>query len=121
MNYKDLITELLVEFKSQGYDRRTLERELGYSENYLDQILSKGGNEKAYRTLIAYRDRMLLKEDTAPYGKSNLINSQQETIERMTKMLEQEMKRSQDLFEKLSDSQQKLMDLMHQKQHRRSA
>ena len=46
MNFKKEIENLLNALKNLGYDRRKIEQELGYGENYIDQALSRGGNKK---------------------------------------------------------------------------
>jgi vacuolar-type H+-ATPase subunit I/STV1 len=53
MAYKKEIETLLVELKliNPKYDRRWVERELQYSEKYIDQQLSKGGNLKLLQAL----------------------------------------------------------------------
>src|ERR1700744_400647 len=53
---KQAILDLLQELKDLGKDRRTIETELKYSPNYIDQALSKGGNKRFYEALLRYRD-----------------------------------------------------------------
>ena len=56
---KQAILELLQELKSFGKDRRTIETDLSYSSNYIDQVLSKGGNERFYAALQRYREMLI--------------------------------------------------------------
>lgn len=46
MDRKKEIETLLNSLKQNGYSRSKIETELNYSENYIDQQLSKGGNNK---------------------------------------------------------------------------
>lgn len=55
MTLKEQIKAQLNQLKLMGKDRRAIERDLHYSENYLDQVLSKGGNEKVYQALVDYQ------------------------------------------------------------------
>ena len=51
MNFKKDILTVLDSLKKKGIDRSAVEAELGYSANYIDQILSKGGNKVVLRRL----------------------------------------------------------------------
>lgn len=51
MNYKEEIQKILLSLKKKGFDRRAIEREMGYKENSIDQILSKGGNKTFLRNI----------------------------------------------------------------------
>ena len=53
-NFRKEIEELILQLNSIGIDRRAIEADLDYSEFYLDQILSKGGNEKILKRLQKY-------------------------------------------------------------------
>ena len=54
-NFREEIEGLILQLNSIGIDRRAIEADLDYSEFYLDQILSKGGNEKILKRLQKYR------------------------------------------------------------------
>src|ERR1700744_4827073 len=56
---KKAILELLQELRSMGKDRRTIETELNYSPNYIDQVLSKGGNERFFIALQRYHEMLI--------------------------------------------------------------
>lgn len=56
MDTKAEIKSLLDDLRKMGKDRRTIERELKYSEFYIDQALSKGGNEKLRQALEDYKN-----------------------------------------------------------------
>jgi hypothetical protein len=58
MGVKEEIELLLRDLKRFGKDRRTIEQDLNYSPNYIDQLLSKGGNERFYSALKRYRDML---------------------------------------------------------------
>jgi hypothetical protein len=76
MSIKADTERLLKELKRYGKDRRTIEQELKYSTNYIDQLLSKGGNARFYTALKRYHDMLtqqaqeerVVREDPAPYG-----------------------------------------------------
>jgi hypothetical protein len=55
---KQAILDLLRELRGLGKDRRTVEKDLHYSPNYIDQALSKGGNERFYLALKRYREAL---------------------------------------------------------------
>lgn len=55
---KQAILDLLQELKVLGKDRRTIEKDLNYSPNYIDQALSKGGNERFHSALKRYREAL---------------------------------------------------------------
>lgn len=46
MDFQKEIKILLSQLKKVGFDRRQIEEKLHYSDKYLDQAISKGGNEK---------------------------------------------------------------------------
>ncbi len=54
MDFKKEIEKLLSDLKKMNIDRRKIEKDLSYKEFYIDQVLSKGGNEKFLNTLQRY-------------------------------------------------------------------
>ncbi|TDW96416.1 hypothetical protein [Dinghuibacter silviterrae] len=76
MSIKTDIERVLKDLRRYGKDRRTIEQELRYSPNYIDQMLSKGGNARFYTALKRYHDMLtqqaqeetVVREDPAPYG-----------------------------------------------------
>lgn len=54
MDFKPQIESLLKTLKSKGVDRGQIEEDLGYSENYIDQMLAKGGNKRFLTALQKY-------------------------------------------------------------------
>lgn len=56
---KQKIETLLFELKQMGISRMFIEKELDYSENYITQLLTKGGNEKFYKRLLKYKNDLL--------------------------------------------------------------
>lgn len=63
MEYKKSILDILNYLKQIGLDRRTIEKELGYKEYYLDQAISKGGNKMLLNKLKEYSARKRVMED----------------------------------------------------------
>lgn len=61
MDTKKEIEGLLNSLKKRGFDRGRIEKDLNYSENYIDQTLSKGGNKRFLNSLRDYANRMLQK------------------------------------------------------------
>lgn len=51
MDYKKSIESVLESLRNAGWERKDLEEELDYSENYITQQLSKGGNARLLKTL----------------------------------------------------------------------
>jgi hypothetical protein len=51
MELKKEIESLLIALKSKGYDRRKIEQALDYSEHYIDQQVSRGGNTRLLNAL----------------------------------------------------------------------
>lgn len=62
MSIKTDIERLLKELKRYGKDRRTIEQELKYSVNYIDQLVSKGGNMRFYMALKRYHEMLMQQE-----------------------------------------------------------
>jgi hypothetical protein len=59
MEAKKELTLQLSEIKYKyGKDRRAIEKELNYSPNYIDQIISKGGSGKFLEKLKEYANRL---------------------------------------------------------------
>lgn len=75
MDYKEPIENLLISLKKYDYDRRRIEQELGYGENYIDQAISRGGNRKLFHSLELLQKTILQKTSdknikfTAPIDK----------------------------------------------------
>lgn len=80
MKYKKDIEKLLFDLKTNGIERDKIEKDLNYSDNYIDQTLSKGGNKRFFENLKSYAERMLqnptypdtgqvLNEDPQPFVK----------------------------------------------------
>lgn len=58
MELKEEIKNILNRLKSIGISRRDLEKEFGYSRNYIDQALSRGGTDVLFTTLNLYLKKM---------------------------------------------------------------
>jgi len=54
MEIKKATINLLKALKEIGYDRRGIEKDLGYADKSIDQIVSKGGNSKFLKNLEDY-------------------------------------------------------------------
>ena len=48
MDYKRELQVLLDTLSAKGVTRDIIEKDLRYSENYIDKVLSKGGNSRVY-------------------------------------------------------------------------
>lgn len=59
MKYKKEIEKLLFDLKINNIERDKIEQELNYSENYIDQVLAKGGNKRFYTALKKYSEMIL--------------------------------------------------------------
>lgn len=71
-DYKKLIISLLDDIKKMGKSRRDIERDLKYSDKYIDKAIYNGGSKKLANTLSMYKDRLedqqnILKEAPAQY------------------------------------------------------
>ncbi len=59
MDFKKQLLEIIENLKNIGFSRRDIEAEVGYKNKYLDQILSKGGNDKVIKRLNDfYKEKM---------------------------------------------------------------
>lgn len=70
MNIKEEIESILESLKRLGIKRGDIEKALNYSENYIDQTLSKGGNEKFLGALKRYAEEFL------PSGSKSMANEE---------------------------------------------
>jgi|GEM_PF-1338693 len=61
MDFKKDIETLLNTLQVQGWGRAEIEQELNYSENYIDQVLSKGGNKRFLGALTKFAEKVLQK------------------------------------------------------------
>lgn len=61
MDYKKEILKLLEILKSEGIDRDKIEEGIGAAPNYLDQVLSRGGNKTAYNKIKIFTENILQK------------------------------------------------------------
>lgn len=55
MDYRDESLKILADLKKKNHSRRRIEEYFGYAKKYIDQILSKGGNETFYNNLLLYK------------------------------------------------------------------
>jgi hypothetical protein len=62
MEFKKSIERLLLDLKHAGFDRRQIEADMGYQENYIDQVVSKGGNKRFLAALEKYCKNILEKD-----------------------------------------------------------
>jgi hypothetical protein len=56
MNYKVELQKLLDTLSAKGVTRDRIEKDLRYSENYIDKVLSKGGNSRVFTKVKTYLD-----------------------------------------------------------------
>lgn len=122
MEIKKEIEEVLDSLKAAGFDRGRIEEDMGYSENYIDQTLSKGGNKKFLRAMIYYRMAML--QNPIP-PKNNIddkerliqqIEARRKDAEVMAKKMEQHYEDSKaekaELFVALKETRQTINELL---------
>lgn len=93
MDYKKQIEEVLDSLKAAGFDRGKIEEDMDYSVNYIDQVLSKGGNKKFLKAMIIYRMAMLQN----PISKSNNADDK----ERLIQQIESRRKDAERMAEKM--------------------
>lgn len=82
MDNKQKAELLLEKLKNAGIDRRTIEKALRYSENYIDQILSRGPYEKFLGKLELYAQN-ILPQDQQP-SEFNTYSSEHELRKKWT-------------------------------------
>jgi hypothetical protein len=75
-NLKSEIETVLEELGTKGYTRTDIEKELDYSDNYIDQQLSKGGNQRFLNSLKSLNSRVLQK---AIFGKATSVTKPETT------------------------------------------
>lgn len=61
MEIKEEIEIILESLKKAGYERGAIEKELEYSVNYIDQVLSKGGNKRFLKAIKKFKNQILQK------------------------------------------------------------
>jgi hypothetical protein len=76
MDYRKEIEKLLQHLKNEGWSRAAIEQDRGYAANYIDQMLSKGGNAKFLKSLQDLLNRILLQKAMPAHG--NVMNEPQE-------------------------------------------
>ena len=75
MEFKSEIEKVLIQLKDKGYTRAEIEHELKYAENYINQVLAKGGNKRFLNAINSLNERLLQK---ATSQKENHINKRNE-------------------------------------------
>jgi chromosome segregation ATPase len=81
MNYKELIKTQLFLLKSMGKSRREIEKDLGYAVNYIDQALSRGGNENLYHALVIHKEKLEAKANVLNDDGAGEYNSEKDLID----------------------------------------
>ena len=72
MTTKEHIENLLDALKERGVDREKIEKDLGYSPNYVRQILAKGGTDIFLRKLQKYSLQIVTeKKQAGAWAKMN--------------------------------------------------
>ncbi len=56
MDYKKDIESVLNYLNNMGYTRDRIEEELGYSPNYIGQLLAKGGNKRFFAIITKFME-----------------------------------------------------------------
>lgn len=88
MKFKKDIEKLLFDLKNQNVDRAKIEKDMHYSENYIDQLLSKGGNKKFYLNLKSYAERILQKTTNGKIAETITLEDGR-TIAQFLKVIQQ--------------------------------
>lgn len=117
MDYRQKAELLLEKLKNAGIDRRAIEKALDYSENYIDQTLSRGPNEKFLGKLELYAQSILPQDQqpsefntdsfihelrkkwTSEIDVSGLINALLNEKDRAVKKAEEYAKKMESLYE----------------------
>jgi predicted RNase H-like nuclease (RuvC/YqgF family) len=126
MDVKQEIELILEELKKAGFDRSTIEEELGYSKNYINQSLSRGGNPRILSALKLYaknkfynkqhQEASVVNADSVEYKviekweieKDTLINDLFEEKDRAIKRAEEKALKAEEQVKKLEEEIQKL-------------
>lgn len=117
MDINQKIELILEKLKKAGKDRSTIEKDLNYSENYIDQILSRGGNKKFLGVLERYAQNILpqdqqpstVNDDSVEYkvsrkrwtGKDALLNALLEEKDRAIKKAEERALKAEEFAKKM--------------------
>ena len=96
MNIRATTEKILAELRDMGVDRRKIEKDLAYSEKYIDQIVSRGSNKKFIAKLESYKKAILENKDpkelrrkvTHENGQPIVVNDPNSYI--ITKLLQNE-------------------------------
>lgn len=75
MDYKKEILKLLEILSNNGLTKPDIEKRLGYSPNYIGQIVSKGGNERVYKSLQKLLHNAKPDNSPIPTEITQLVNS----------------------------------------------
>jgi hypothetical protein len=133
MDIKQKIELLLERLKNAGIDRRTIEKALDYSENYIDQILSRGPYEKFLGKLELYAQSILPQDQqpseftepfehelrkkwTSEIDVSRLINVLLEEKDRAIKKAEEYAKKKESLYEDVKADKAHLLSQLNKLQ-----
>jgi phage repressor protein C with HTH and peptisase S24 domain len=74
MEFKKQIESVLYALKKKGYSRSEIEAKLDYAENYIDQVLAKGGNKRFLSAITNLNERLLPKAITQKQRHQNTRN-----------------------------------------------
>jgi TPR repeat protein len=110
MNYKELIKTQLFLLKSMGKNRREIEKDLGYAEKYIDQALSRGGNENLYHALVIYKDNITDQQNVVEELPAQYI-PQKELVELQKEIIQELRKEKIDLQSKILSMEMQILSL----------
>jgi hypothetical protein len=104
VNLKAEMLKVLGELTRKGWTRTTIERKLNYSDNYIDQQLSKGGNKRVLHALNELNAEPLQKAiETAKVTEQepSIDHESRRTLERTLENLSEDKIRSTAIIERL--------------------
>jgi hypothetical protein len=111
MDYKNLIKTQLDDLKRMGFNRRKIEKELGYSAKYIDQSLSRGGNDTLLNALSSLKSRLEVEGSNQVNEDGVSYISKDEHIRILTGFVETQKSSILILTEKNKELQAKLREM----------
>jgi hypothetical protein len=110
MNYKEEIKKILAELKNLGFTRRMIEKELGCNTNYIDQVLSRGGNKTFYAAIQRFQLLQQSKRNLTDASQDDIILALRAAVHVLTlKIVELETKLTKGSSTKISLEVQRMM------------
>lgn len=99
-----------------GKSRRKIEKDLGYAEKYIDQALSRGGNENLLNALVIYKDNLIDQQNVVEEQASQYI-PQKELVELQKEIIQDLRKEKIDLLSKIQSLEAQILSLESRNEH----